>query len=143
MQHRVLIVGCTNTPWDIDDAVMRRFQRRIYIPLPDAEARGALLRNMLKKASSDHSIKTSAQISQLIKLTEGYSCSDIAAVAQEAAFGPLRSLGGMEDIRDARTQDVRPIDLNDFEDAISKSKKSVTSGLLAKYDAWEKEQMSK
>jgi SpoVK/Ycf46/Vps4 family AAA+-type ATPase len=143
VQHRVLIIGCTNCPWDIDDAVMRRFQRRIYIPLPDAEARGALLRNMLKKASSDHSIKSSAQISQLIKLTEGYSCSDIAAIAQEAAFGPLRSLGGMEDIRVTRTQDVRPIDLNDFKDAISRSKKSVTSGLLAKYDAWEKEQMSR
>ena len=143
VQHRVLIIGCTNCPWDIDDAVMRRFQRRIYIPLPDAEARGALLRNMLKKASSDHSIKSSAQISQLIKLTEGYSCSDIAAIAQEAAFGPLRSLGRMEDIRDCRTQDVRPIDLSDFKAAISRSKKSVTSGLLAKYDAWEKEQMSR
>ena len=120
---------------------MRRFQRRIYIPLPDAEARKALLRNMLKK-SSDHNIKTSGQISQLVKLTEGYSCSDIASIAQEAAFGPLRSLGGMDDIRDARTQDVRPIDLNDFKDAISKSKKSVTAGLLAKYDSWEKEQMA-
>ena len=82
-------------------------------------------------------------ISQIVSDTAGYSCSDISAIAQEAAFGPLRSLGGMEDIRDARTQDVRPIDLNDFEDAISKSKKSVTSGFLAKYDAWEKEQMSK
>ena len=141
VQHRVLVIGCTNCPWDIDDAVMRRFQRRIYIPLPDAEARKALLRNMLKK-SSDHNIKTSGQISQLVKLTEGYSCSDIASIAQEAAFGPLRSLGGMDDIRDARTQDVRPIDLNDFKDAISKSKKSVTAGLLAKYDSWEKEQMA-
>jgi len=74
-------------------------------------------------------------------LTDGYSCSDIASIAQEAAFGPLRSLGGMDDIRDARTQDVRPIDLNDFKDAISKSKKSVTAGLLAKYDSWEKEQV--
>ena len=141
VQHRVLVIGCTNCPWDIDDAVMRRFQRRIYIPLPDVEARKALLRNMLNKAS-DHNIKTSGQISQLVKLTEGYSCSDIASIAQEAAFGPLRSLGGMDDIRDARTQDVRPIDLNDFKDAISKSKKSVTAGLLAKYDSWEKEQMA-
>ena len=141
VQHRVLVIGCTNCPWDIDDAVMRRFQRRIYIPLPGAEARKALLRNMLKKAS-DHNIKKSGQISQLVKLTEGYSCSDIASIAQEAAFGPLRSLGGMDDIRDARTQDVRPIDLNDFKDAISKSKKSVTAGLLTKYDIWEKEQMA-
>ena len=36
---------------------------------------------------------------------------------------------------------VRPIDLSDFY-AISKTKKSVTGGLLAKYDAWEMEQMT-
>jgi len=65
VQHRVLVIGCTNCPWDIDDAVMRRFQRRIYIPLPDAEARKALFRSMLHKAS-DHSIKSSGQISQLV-----------------------------------------------------------------------------
>ena len=141
VQHRVLVIGCTNCPWDLDDAVMRRFQRRIYIPLPDSETRRTLLQNMLKKAANDHSI-TSGQVSQLVKLTEGYSCSDISSIAQEAAFGPLRSLGGMEAIRDASSHDVRPISFNDFKDAIAKTKRSVTPGLLAKYDEWEREQMA-
>ena len=45
------------------------------------------------------------QISQTVIDTAGYSCSDISAIAQEAAFGPLRSLGGMDGIRDAKSQD--------------------------------------
>ena len=81
-------------------------------------------------------------ISQIVSDTAGYSCSDISAIAQEAVFGPLRSLGGMYDIQDANSQDVRLIDLSAFKDAISKTKKSVTGGLLAKCDALEMEQMA-
>ena len=44
-------------------------------------------------------------ISRIVSDTAGYSCSDISAIAQEGAFGPLRSLGGMNDIRDAKSQD--------------------------------------
>ena len=44
-------------------------------------------------------------ISRIVSDTAGYSCSDISAIAQEAAFGPLRSLGGMDDIRDAKSHD--------------------------------------
>ena len=136
--RKVLVIGCTNCPWDIDDAVMRRFQRRTYIPLPDSDARYTLLNNLLDKNGGNvHNLSTD-QISRIVPLTEGYSCSDIASIAQEAAFGPLRSLGGIEDIRDAIF--VRPINYQDFKDTVGRSKRSVTKALLAKYDAWEKEQ---
>eukprot|EP00978_Attheya_sp_CCMP212_P048696 scaffold562234_cov138-Attheya_sp.AAC.1 len=139
VQKRVLVLGCTNCPWDIDDAVMRRFQRRIYVPLPDGEARRALIEAMLRKSGNTHNL-TSRQVTKLVALTDGCSCSDIASVANEAAFGPLRSVGDLNAIRDVKTADVRPISYSDFEDAIRNTSKSVSSTLLAKYQQWERAQ---
>lgn len=44
---KLLVLGATNIPWDIDNAVRRRFEKRIYIPLPDFEARRFLLERKL------------------------------------------------------------------------------------------------
>lgn len=137
-EHNVLVIGATNCPWDCDDAVMRRFPRRIYVPLPDAEARRGMLTALLKKAGP-HSL-SSRDVSNIVAKTEGFSCSDISSIASEASFGPLRSLGGIDAIRGVRSQDVRKISASDFDAAIKQSTKSVTPALLAKYKQWEKQQ---
>ena len=139
-EGNVLVVACTNCPWDVDDAVMRRFPRRIYVPLPDAEARRGLLKALLKKAGP-HNL-TSRDVDSFVQRTEGFSCSDITSIASEAAFEPLRSLGGIDAIRGVRPQDVRKISVRDFDAAIKHSSKSVTPTLLAKYKQWEKQQGS-
>mmetsp|Transcript_22088 Transcript_22088/g.32507 ORF Transcript_22088/g.32507 Transcript_22088/m.32507 type:complete len:188 (+) Transcript_22088:1-564(+) len=136
VQHRVLVLGCTNCPWDIDDAIMRRFTRRIYVPLPDADARYTLITHMLSNV--DHSL-SKKQIGMLVKATEGYSCSDIASVGNEASFGPLRSIGDLDVIKDVEKDKVRPMNMDDFRDAMDLCKKSVTSGLLERYEKWEDE----
>lgn len=133
----VLVVACTNLPWNVDDAVMRRFPRRIFVPLPDPQARRGLLEALLKKAGA-HSL-SSRDIDIIVQKTEGYSCSDIKAIASEASFGPLRSLGSIDAIRDVRSQDVRKITAQDFDDAIKQSTKSVSPAFLSKYKQWEKE----
>lgn len=133
-QLHVLVLGCTNCPWDLDTAVLRRFPRRIYVPLPDLDAREALLRGLLKKAGK-HSL-TSRQISSVAQRLEGYSCSDISAIASEASFGPLRSIRGLDALRAVRANDVRPIALADFEAALNQASKSLTSHHLHKYDEW-------
>merc|ERR1712032_1194391 len=97
LSHPVLVLGCSNCPWDIDDAVMRRMNRRIYVPLPDKEARKLLLNKLLSKESCKHSL-SKKQIDSIADRTEGYSCADISALAQEAAFGPLRDIGSLSDI---------------------------------------------
>eukprot|EP00557_Chaetoceros_sp_GSL56_P002608 CAMPEP_0176496038 /NCGR_PEP_ID=MMETSP0200_2-20121128/10986_1 /TAXON_ID=947934 /ORGANISM="Chaetoceros sp., Strain GSL56" /LENGTH=586 /DNA_ID=CAMNT_0017893975 /DNA_START=112 /DNA_END=1872 /DNA_ORIENTATION=+ len=135
-----LLIGCTNCPWDVDDAVMRRFQRRIYVPLPDKASRKTLWENLIDKSKGSAQINSSRDLRRLVDLSEGFSCSDISSIANEAAFGPLRDLGSIDVIKDISVQDVRPIQMKDFEGAIRNAKKSVSVELLKKYDEWESAQ---
>ncbi|CAB9513006.1 Fidgetin-like protein 1 [Seminavis robusta] len=137
-KNRVLLIACTNCPWDVDSAILRRFSRRIFVPLPDKDARKALVKSLLKKAGK-HSLDKS-DISDIVKRLKGFSGSDIQAIASEASFGPLRSVGSLDEIRSVRENDVRPIAIEDFDDAIEQATKSVSKGQLKKYDEWKTEQ---
>ncbi|KAI2511305.1 AAA ATPase-like protein [Fragilaria crotonensis] len=87
---RVLVVGATNRPHELDDAARRRFVKRLYIPLPAAPDRESLIRTLLGK--NQHSL-TDACISKLALATDGFSGADLKALCVEAAMGPLRGLG--------------------------------------------------
>ena len=137
-QNKTLLIGCTNCPWDIDDAIMRRFQRRIYVPLPDRSARHTLWKKLLAKSKGSVKVSTK-DIDRLVKLSQGFSGSDIASIANEAAFGPLREFG-IEAIKDVSVDDIRPIQMKDFERAAENTKKSVSSGLVKRYSEWEEDQ---
>jgi ATP-dependent 26S proteasome regulatory subunit len=137
----LLVIACTNCPWDIDSAVLRRFPRRIYIPLPDTKTRSSLLKKLLQKAGK-HNLK-SADMKAVIKRLHGFSGSDVASIASEASFGPLRSLGGVDAIRGANAMDLRPISRSDFDKAIDQATKSVSKNLLDKYDEWKNDQAAK
>ena len=136
--NNILLIACTNCPWDVDSAILRRFSRRIFVPLPDKEARKALLKGLLKKAGK-HSLSKS-DISDLVKRLKGFSGSDIQSIASEASFGPLRSVGSLDAIRNIKEKDVRPISMEDFDKAIGQATKSVTKEQLAKYDDWKRKQ---
>lgn len=49
---QVMVLAATNFPWDIDEALRRRLEKRIYIPLPAAPERQELLRLALKVRDS-------------------------------------------------------------------------------------------
>ncbi len=134
----LLVIAATNCPWDIDSAVLRRFPRRIYVPLPDQTTRTALLQNLLEKAGDTKLSKS--DIKAVVKRLDGFSGSDIASIASEASFGPIRSLGGIDAIQAARSSDIRPIQRQDFDKAIDQATKSVSKTLLKQYDQWKQEQ---
>lgn len=137
-EAHLLLIACTNCPWDLDAAVLRRFPRRILIDLPDMDTRTALVQHLLQKAGR-HSL-TSKQIKMVVQRLDGYSGSDISSIASEASFGPLRSLGNLQAIQTANANTIRPISYQDFELAIDQSTKSASKELLDKYDQWKRDQ---
>lgn len=83
----VLVLGATNVPWELDPAMRRRFEKRVYIALPEASARTVMLK--LHLGDTPNSL-TPEQFQQLGALAEGYSGSDVAVVVREALMEPLR-----------------------------------------------------
>ena len=83
----ILVLGATNIPWGLDPAVRRRFQKKIYISLPEANARKLMVKLNLGDTYND---LTEEQFKILGDLTEGYSGSDIYNLTQDAIYGPLR-----------------------------------------------------
>lgn len=83
----ILVLGATNTPWDLDPAIRRRFEKRIYIPLPDVEARGAMFKIHIGDTPNDIDL---SDYEYLAGLTEGFSGSDLSVLVRDALMEPVR-----------------------------------------------------
>lgn len=83
----VLVLGATNVPWELDAAIRRRFEKRIYIPLPESFARAFMVR--LHVGDTPHDL-TDDDFSRLGDMTDGASGSDISVLVREALMEPLR-----------------------------------------------------
>lgn len=84
----VMVLATTNCPWDLDAALLRRLEKRIYIPLPDMVARVELFRLSLRGVEVDAAVDLAA----LATATEGFSASDVRVVCREACMSPLRRM---------------------------------------------------
>ncbi|KAL9378099.1 hypothetical protein Peur_029434 [Populus x canadensis] len=109
--QRILILGATNRPFDLDDAVIRRLPRRIHVDLPDAENRMKILRIILNREN----LEADFQFDKLANATEGYSGSDLKNLCIAAAYRPVEELlaeekGG----KNGATPALRPLNLEDF-----------------------------
>lgn len=76
----VLTLAATNMPWDLDDAVLSRFQKRIYIPLPDAPARASILGILIGRGG--HRLECS--VDELVERTEWFSGRDLERLVHQA-----------------------------------------------------------
>lgn len=85
----ILVLGATNIPWVLDSAIRRRFEKRIYIPLPEAHARAAMFR--LHLGSTQNSL-TEADFQELGRKTDGYSGADISIIVRDALMQPVRKV---------------------------------------------------
>lgn len=82
----ILVLGATNIPWALDEAFRRRFQKRVYIPLPDKLARKRMFEIYVGKTRHD---LQPADYDVLAEKTEGYSGADIKIVVQDALMLPI------------------------------------------------------
>ncbi|KAL3835198.1 hypothetical protein ACJIZ3_009934 [Penstemon smallii] len=111
--QRILILGATNRPFDLDDAVIRRLPRRIYVDLPDAENRLKILKIILAREN----LVSGFSFEQLVNDTDGYSGSDLKNLCIAAAYRPVQELIEEEKNKNARFDGVpglRPLSLDDF-----------------------------
>jgi SpoVK/Ycf46/Vps4 family AAA+-type ATPase len=133
----VLTVGATNKPWLLDDAVLSRFERKIYIPLPDAQARQAILEiHTLKKGH-----KIDFNLADLVQKTEGYSGRELEQVTREAVFRMLTQVNPeLEDLNEesgkGQELKVRPLQKSDFDTALGKIKPQTSAESLKRYAEW-------
>lgn len=136
----VMVLAATNRPWDLDEAMIRRLEKRIYIPLPGEEGREKLFQINLKNTKLSDTIDWK----KLVEKTKGYSGADINNVCREAALMPMRRkiLGKQIDVNKIANMkdefDV-PLTMDDFNDALNNVKTSVGTEFLKEYAQWMKE----
>ncbi|KAF2905592.1 hypothetical protein ILUMI_00569 [Ignelater luminosus] len=132
----VMVLAATNFPWDIDEALRRRLEKRIYIPLPTLEGREALLRINLREVKLDPDVNL---VDIAVKL-DGYSGADITNVCRDASMMSMRrKIFGLkpDQIKQLPKEELDlPVTVRDFEEALLKNNKSVSKEDLDKYDKW-------
>ena len=120
----VLTIAATNAPWDLDDAVLSRFQKRIYIPLPDAEARKSILEIQLLKEG--HALDY--PLPEVVHSTEFFSGRDLERLSNQAINVMVEELNGQipkcvdagrEAIEGYKLR-VRPLQKKDFDEAFKR-----------------------
>ncbi|KRZ02380.1 Fidgetin-like protein 1 [Trichinella zimbabwensis] len=138
-EERLLVVGATNRhankcnsflPQELDEAARRRFSRRLYVPLPDVEARAEIVRRLL---GNHNNTLTQSDIEQVSSLTDGYSGADVTELCREAAMYPIRE---MEEIENIQLEQVPPISLDHFKNALTAVKSTVSSNEISFYEHW-------
>ena len=127
----VYVIGATNKPWDLDWAFIRRFQKRILVPLPDHPTR--LM--MLKLYTSNLQIEQDVDLHELARLSEGFSGSDIRDVCQSAQ---LKLIGEFFETGKAMDKEAKPrlLTMGDFRSILEDRKPSVSMGMLSHYSRW-------
>lgn len=132
----VMVLAATNFPWDIDEALRRRLEKRIYIPLPTEEGREALLKINLREVKLDPDVN----LIDIAKKLDGYSGADITNVCRDASMMSMRrKIFGLkpDQIKQLPKEELDlPVTVRDFEEAVEKNNKSVSKDDLDKYDKW-------
>lgn len=127
----VYVIGATNKPWDLDWAFIRRFQKRILVPLADNSTR----LSMLKLYSSNLQIDKDVDLQELARLSEGFSGSDIRDVCQAAQ---LKLIGEFFESGQAMDREAKPraLTMADFRQILEERKPSVSLDMLSLYNRW-------
>ena len=132
-ENRVLIIGATNRPFDLDPAVIRRLPKRVYVgPFNDEDKKG-FIKKIITQNKCNISDEEFFKIAQMCK---NYSNSDLKELCREAAYEPLRELNSS---KLKQVSELRPITFEDFNKAIRKVRGTLTEGILKQLEKWNQE----
>jgi len=130
-QSSVYVVGATNKPWALDEAFIRRFQKRIYVPLPDANSR----LEMFRIYSRNLRVANDVDFVELARLTEGRTGSDIRDIFQTVQMKVVREFFETRGDVDP-TAKPREISMSDFLEAVSSCGRTVSEESLVRFQRW-------
>eukprot|EP00796_Vickermania_ingenoplastis_P009316 gene9316-6555_t len=154
---RVLLIGATNRPDELDEAARRRLEKRLYIPLPNPAARRELIQRLLHSLQVDYNERhrkeggegaaappkvhalSEKDFTRLVEATEGYSGADLRLLCREAAMAPLREASKTLDLHRLALSDLRPLHRKDFKAALRRMKPSVGPSEVERYERWNKQ----
>jgi len=125
------VIGATNKPWALDWPFIRRFQKRIMVPLPDHHAR----LEMFKLYITHLKLAPDVDIHELARLSEGFSGSDIRDCCQAVHLRVIGELFESGQASDKKAQ-PRPISMSDFKEILEERKPSVSLDMVASYNRW-------
>jgi SpoVK/Ycf46/Vps4 family AAA+-type ATPase len=130
-KSQLYVIGATNKPWSLEAGFLRRFQKRIYVTLPDKASRLNLFNQYSAALRRDNGLKQE----DLAKLAEGYSASDIKDMCQSAQ---LRVVNELFESGKALESDENPrsITMLDFKEIFKMRKPSVSIEMIRAYLGW-------
>lgn len=134
--EHLYVIGATNKPWDLDEPFIRRFQKRIYVPLPNKENRLALFKHYTK----DLALSNDVDFEELAILTNGYSGNDIRDICMSVQIKVVREL--FESGAAEKGMKPRLINMFDFLEAIKIRRPSVSFESIRKYEEWARRWMA-
>ncbi|MCL4343809.1 MAG: ATP-binding protein [Nitrososphaerota archaeon] len=127
----IYILAATNKPWSLDPAFLRRFEKRIFVNLPNEPAR----KNMFELYTQPLMLDPSVKLEALAKLTEGYTGSDIKDIAQSVQLNVVRELFDSGDALNLGSK-PRQITIEDFKNVVKQRRPSVSPEMLKTYIKW-------
>jgi katanin p60 ATPase-containing subunit A1 len=136
----VMTIAATNRPWDLDSAVLSRFEKKILIPLPDVDTREKILRIHLEKKG----YQVDVPFPELARRTEGYSGRELERFAKEVTTGMIEEMNndipalvdrGLDAVKKHKIK-VRPLSAKDVEDALRVIHPQTTPEEMKKYYSW-------
>ncbi len=127
----IYILAATNKPWSLDPPFLRRFEKRIYVGLPNMAAR----KKMFELYTQPLELAPDVKLDELAKITEGYTGSDIKNIVQAVQLNVVRELFESGKALEPGSK-PRPITMADFKNVIKQRKPSVTSEMVMAYIKW-------
>jgi SpoVK/Ycf46/Vps4 family AAA+-type ATPase len=130
-ESKLYVIGATNKPWSLEAGFLRRFQKRIYVSLPNKASRNHLFCQYTKRLQMESSLK----IEDLAKLTDGYSGSDVKDICQSVQLRVVDELfqSGKGLDSDSNT---RSITESDFREILKMRRPSVSVDMIRAYVRW-------